>query len=98
MSKMSPKRFDPAKSPFHLLFVMDGRFMAKEFDTMEELAKFVKSMGLTWRDYGIIHGETVKEMPDCAEEVDEDGLEEGPESGITVLDPDEAQELAEQEQ
>jgi hypothetical protein len=98
MKHDNAKRFDPAKSPFHLLFLMDSKFMVKEFSSMEELARFVKSLGLSWNDYGIIHGEMVKELPTKDEEVDDDDIDDAPESMITTLDPDEARKLAEQDQ
>lgn len=98
MKTANARRFDPVKSPFHLLFSMDGKFMVKEFTTLEELAKFVKALGLLWNAYGIIHGELMKALPMKDDEVDEEDIDEEPESGITTLDKDEAQKLAEQDQ
>jgi hypothetical protein len=88
------KQFDRDKSPFHLLFVMDSKFMTREFPQLEELAKFVKQLSLGWADYGIIHGETVKELPQ--KELDEDIPDEDldqPESGIEALSDEDAKEL-----
>jgi len=88
------KQFDRNKSPFHLLFVMDGKFMTREFAKIEDLAKFVKQLSLGWADYGIIHGETVKELPQCGldDEIPDEDLDQ-PESGIEPLSKEEAEKL-----
>lgn len=88
------KRFNEVKSPFHLLFYSDGKFTMREFDQLPELAKFVKQLSLGWDEYGIIHGEVVKSLPqnDDDGEIPED-YDRQPESGIEDLDEETAREL-----
>lgn len=89
---VNKKQFDRDKSPFHLLFIMDNKFVTREFPSMEELAKFVKQLSLTWNDYGIIHGEMVKEVPerDLDEDIPDEEVDQ-PQSGIEDLAPDDAE-------
>jgi hypothetical protein len=92
------KQFDRDRSPFHLLFSMDGKFMTREFAQIEDLAKFVKQLSLGWADYGIIHGETVKELPQCDldDDIPDEDLDQ-PESGIEPLSKEEAQALLDED-
>ena len=98
MTKLSdtvaPKQFDKTTSPFHLLFYLDSKFTIREFPQLSDLAKFVKQLSLTWGEYGIIHGEIVKELPqhDLDEDVPDDELDQ-PESGLQTLSPEEAEKL-----
>lgn len=96
---MRHKKFDPKKSPYHLVYATDEfGLLSRAFDDLEMLCRFVGELGLTRYEYVILHGEMVKNIPKERVQEQFELIDGGPDSEIITLPPTELQALIESQQ